>query len=127
MRDFSNPDALFLLSQGALLLDIRTRKEYCQGHIKGAILVPTPPPPLNEREEQTLNDLLWWNVSHHTKSKQNPIVIYCRKGVRARLAKKIIIGMGYPNVVAWGGVEEPPLKQFFVENKLVCRHASEEL
>jgi len=123
MRDFSNEDALLLLSQGALLLDIRTRKEYCEGHIKGAILVPTPPPPLSEREEQTLRDLLWWNVIHHTTSKQTPIVIYCRKGIRARLAKKFIKEMGYPFAVAWGGVEDEHLRQIFREKKMVCKHA----
>ena len=119
--DFSNKHAFDLLSKGALLLDIRTQEEFCQGHIKGAILVPTPAPPLSDRELKILQDQLWWLLSQKLKSKTHPIVVYCRKGVRASIAKKIIKDLGYPNVLAWGGVAESPMKQLFDDGQLICK------
>jgi phage shock protein E len=122
--DFSNSDALYLLDQGAFLLDVRTKEEYCKGHIRGAQLIPTPipHPPLNQRETQTLSDQLWWILSSKVPNKNRPIVIYCRKGIRAQLAKKIILKMGYKTVVAWGGVEEPPLNEIFNRSANICTH-----
>lgn len=121
LTDFSNKDALYLLQSGALLLDIRTREEFCQGHIKGAILIPTPSPPLSEREIMILRDQLWLKLSQLASSKNTPILVYCRKGKRASLAKKLIQELGYPNVVAWGGVDDPPLKQLFDQGLLICK------
>ena len=120
-KDFSNKHALNLIQKGAILLDIRTREEFCQGHIEGATLIPTPSPPLNERESGILRDQLWWTLSQKTQSKKTSIVVYCRKGVRASLAKKIIQDLGYPNVVAWGGVDEPPMKMLFDKGIMVCQ------
>lgn len=120
-KDFSNEDALYLLRSGAPLLDIRTLEEFCRGHIKGAILIPTSLPPLSEREMTTLKDQLALKLSELTTSKNTPIVIYCKKGKRALIAKKIIQGLGYHNVVAWGGVDEPPLKQLFDQELFICK------
>ena len=108
-----------------VLLDMRTRQEYCQGHIIHALLVPTPPPPLTEREEAVLKDQLWWTLSQNLTTKSTPIVVYCRKGIRAKIAKKLIQQLGYPKVIAWGGVEEEPLRQIFggaLAPSLLCYH-----
>ena len=124
LRDFSNRDAIRLLKEGGLLLDIRTKEEYCKGHLRDAILLPTPVPhpPLNTREQDTLRDQLWYLVMSHGLSLDYPIVIYCRKGIRAGMAKQFLQEMGFRRVVAWGGVEEPPLKDFFKNRALICTH-----
>ena len=113
MIDFSNQSALDWLQAGAILLDIRTREEFCKGHIQGAILIPTSLPPLTQREVNILRDQLWWTLPQYLSSHKAPIVVYCRKGKRAVLSKKIIQELGYPHVIAWGGVDESPLRQLF--------------
>jgi len=112
-NDFSNKIALDLIKNNAMILDIRTKKEYCDGHIHNAILVPTSLPPLTEREINVLSDQLWWHVIKHPKCLTNHIVIYCKKGKRALIAKKILQNLGCNNVVAWGGVDEKPLSEIF--------------
>jgi phage shock protein E len=121
--DFSTPSATCWLSQGAVLLDIRTREEYCQGHIPGAILIstPIPHPELTSRELTTLRDHLWYVLSNTTKSLNTPIVIYCKKGIRATIAQELIRTLGYTRVVVWGGVEEPPLNAVFANKKQLCQ------
>uniref|UniRef100_A0A6C0BKW7 Rhodanese domain-containing protein n=1 Tax=viral metagenome TaxID=1070528 RepID=A0A6C0BKW7_9ZZZZ len=122
MSNNLNTQALDLLRHGAILLDMRTREEYCQGHFKGALLVVTPPPPLNQREMLILKDQLWWLLSTHTVNKYTHIVIYCRKGFRTKIAKQVIQELGYRNVLAWGGVEEPHLRKIFANQALICHH-----
>jgi phage shock protein E len=121
-QDFSNESAFSLIKQGAIIIDVRTRQEFCQGHIKNAYLVPTPFPPLTQRETATLKDQLWWVLSNYTPSNRTPVVIYCRKGIRAQAAKKLVLELVYSNVVAWGGVEEEPLKSVFAQHSNLCTH-----
>jgi phage shock protein E len=113
LRDFNNQDAIFLLRRGALLLDIRTKEEYAQRHIKNAILIPTSPPPLSTKQSQVLNANLHWILNRYTRSIRTPIVVYCHKGNRAKIAKQMIQKMGYPNVLVWGGVFASPMNQLF--------------
>ena len=45
---------LHLVKEGkALLLDIRSPEEYCAAHLPGAILIPTPHPPLSPAQQDT--------------------------------------------------------------------------
>jgi phage shock protein E len=111
IKDFSNSSALDALKQGGLLLDIRTIKEYDQGHLKNAILVPTRVPPFSQREIENLKDQLKWILSKN--SFDTPIVLYCHKGKRSMIARELIKELGYMNVIVWGGVEVPPLNKLF--------------
>lgn len=113
LKDFDNQDAIFLLHRGALLLDIRTTEEYTKRHIKNAILIPTSSPPLSTKQLQTLNANLHWILNRYTTSIRTPIVVYCHKGNRSKIAKQMIQKMGYPNVLVWGGVSTPPMTQLF--------------
>jgi len=61
-------------------------------------------------------------LSRKTTSKSTLIVVYCKKGIRAGIAKKTINNLGYTNVIAWGGVDEAPLNQIFKDNKMICNH-----
>ncbi len=89
------------------ILDIRSKKEYCQGHLCGAFNVVTPLPPLYQadilRLEKTLDNIC-------TSGPLSPIIVYCKLGKRAGLAKRILKDLGYTNVLSLGGVDDKPLK-----------------
>ena len=78
-----------------LLVDVRTPAEYESGHIPTALNVPvdvigTRPPAVD---------------------KASLIVVYCRSGNRSATARKILMDLGYTNVVDFGAVSrwERPL------------------
>jgi rhodanese-related sulfurtransferase len=68
--------------KGFVLLDVRTDKEYAQGHIPGAVHVP-------------LTD-----VGEKVKKlkKDKGIVVFCQNGNRSIWAIKRLMGMGYKNL-----------------------------
>jgi len=91
-----------------LLLDIRTPEEFSAGHFVGAILVPTPLPPLGSRQLRTLKRRL--SDMMVDESFNRPIWVYCKKGIRSEYAKKILKGFGFTNVINLGGITTEPLK-----------------
>ncbi len=72
----------FEQKKGMMLLDIRTDKEYEQGHIPGAVHVP-----LSEIGEK---------VKKLKKDKE--LMVYCDNGNRSIWAIKRLMGMGYKNL-----------------------------
>lgn len=76
--------------QGYVLLDVRTREEYNEGHIPGAICIP-----LEELPERAAGEL---------KDKEQMIYVYCRSGNRSKKAAKELCGMGYTNITEIGGI-----------------------
>ncbi len=68
--------------KGMVLLDIRSDKEYAQGHIPGAVHVP-------------LADI-GGKVKKLKKDKE--VVVYCRTGNQSIWAIKRLMGMGYKNL-----------------------------
>ncbi len=75
-------------SAGILLLDVRTREEFDQGHIDGAVLSPYDA--LEARFDE--------------KDKSRPIVVYCRSGNRSSIALQTLSRMGYTNLSDFGGI-----------------------
>lgn len=102
----------------SILLDIRTPEEYCAGHLKGAILVPTAHPPLTSRQQDALEERLSNTLRHVPKSM--PIFIYCKKGIRAKQAEQLVRSLGFRNVQSLGGATEEPLASLFRENIRIC-------
>lgn len=78
--DVSSTDARQLVAQGARLVDVRTREEFADGHIAGAINIPV------QELEQRMGEL---------QSKEQPIVVYCRSGARSARAAGMLRGAGY--------------------------------
>ena len=76
------PPKEFDQKKGMMLLDIRSDKEYEQGHIPGAAHVP-----LSEIGER---------VKKLKKDKE--LVVYCQNGNRSIWAIKRLMGMGYKNL-----------------------------
>ncbi|HEU5292443.1 MAG TPA: rhodanese-like domain-containing protein [Cyclobacteriaceae bacterium] len=81
-----------LLKQGAIILDVRSRREYANGHIKGSINIPV---------DQLRNNLF------QLKDKTKPIITCCASGVRSASAKNNLKSLGYTQVYnggSWGSL-----------------------
>ncbi|PCH93689.1 MAG: sulfurtransferase [Gammaproteobacteria bacterium] len=86
-----------------LLIDVRTEGEYADGHLPGAINIP------HKELEQRLAEL--------PTAKNNHIVLYCRSGTRAGIAKKILAKNGFTKLdhlsgdyIAWSKKGLPLVK-----------------
>lgn len=73
-----------------LILDVRTKSEYAEGHIKDAVLMP-----YDEIEDYAESEF---------EDKDQKILVYCRSGNRSKVAAQILAGLGYTNVIEFGGV-----------------------
>ena len=80
--------------EGCIILDVRTREEYDQGHIPGAILIP------DTEIEAKAADLL--------PDKEQLILVYCRSGRRSKLAAQSLADLGYTNIREFGGILDWP-------------------
>ena len=77
-----------------IILDVRSREEYDQGHIPGAILIP------DTEIEVKAADLL--------PDKDQLILVYCRSGRRSKLAAQSLADLGYTNIREFGGILDWP-------------------
>jgi rhodanese-related sulfurtransferase len=78
----------------SIVLDVRTKQEYDQGHIEGSVLLPVDE--ISAKAEEVLKD------------KSAKILVYCRSGNRSTTAAKTLIEMGYENVLDFGGIIDWP-------------------
>lgn len=101
----------YLETRGAILLDVRTPEEYERFHFDGAILVPTPNPPLTAVAIEHLRDRLLSVVCRLDVRNYRAIVTYCRKGIRAGIAAELLREAGFPYTLCAGGIEELPLRK----------------
>lgn len=88
------------MTAGAVLLDVRTPKEYQEGHIPKSKNVPL----------QQLD-----NIISVAKNKDIPLFVYCYSGSRSRQATGMLQRMGYSKVNNIGGIAAYSGK---VENKM---------
>ena len=79
---------------GYILLDTRTREEYDQSHIPGALLIPHTE--IAQRAEEELPD------------KDQLILVYCRSGNRSKQASEALAELGYTHVKEFGGINTWP-------------------
>ncbi|MFM2265252.1 MAG: hypothetical protein RLZ77_672 [Bacteroidota bacterium] len=70
----------------AFLVDVRTKEEYNEGSVKGAVNIPL--------------DRIQQNIATF-KNKKN-IVVFCRSGMRSSQAKSMLERMGFDNVTNGG-------------------------
>ncbi len=75
-----------------IILDVRTPEEYLEGHIPGAINVPNEE--IGTAEISKLPD------------KSQLILVYCRSGRRSKEASQKLLGLGYTNIVEFGGIND---------------------
>lgn len=78
--------------QGAILLDVRSKQEYNEGHLQGAINIP---------EFELAN-----RVRKEIPKKNQMIIIYCQYGGRSRNSYIMMKRMGYTNIYnLYGGLD----------------------
>ena len=74
-----------LTSTKAILVDVRTKEEYDEGHLNNAINKPLTK--LSELEKL---------------GKETPIIVYCKSGMRSNDAAKELLRMGFINIYDLG-------------------------
>src|SRR5215475_8106903 len=72
-----------------VVLDVREKDEYREGHLEGAVSLP--------------RGFLEIKVETTVPEKSTPIIAYCAGGTRSLLAAKALKEMGYRNVVSMAG------------------------
>lgn len=72
-----------------LLLDVREKDEYREGHLEGALSLP--------------RGFLEIKIESAVPDKSTPILAYCAGGVRSLLAANALKEMGYQNVISMSG------------------------
>ncbi|MEY3194972.1 MAG: hypothetical protein RIQ78_1069 [Bacteroidota bacterium] len=77
-----------LVKQGAIVLDVRSKAEYANGHIKDSINISV--------------DTLANNLGK-LKDKSKPIITCCASGMRSASARSILVSNGYTDVYNGGG------------------------
>ena len=76
-----------MVKNGATVIDVRTKGEFQQGHIKGSVNIP-------------LNNL---KNSLNKIKKDKPVITCCASGARSASAKGILKSSGYSEVHNGGG------------------------
>ena len=80
------------VSQGAILIDVRSNQEYREGHLQGAINIP----------EYEIID----RVQREIPKKNQLIILYCQYGGRSKNAILNMKKMGYTNIYnLYGGLD----------------------
>jgi sulfur-carrier protein adenylyltransferase/sulfurtransferase len=82
-------DLLTSNGKSHVLLDVREKDEWREGHLEGALSLP--------------RGFLEIKVETTVPEKNTPIIAYCAGGTRSLLAGKILKDMGYQNVTSMSG------------------------
>ncbi|MDO4740691.1 MAG: rhodanese-like domain-containing protein [Eubacteriales bacterium] len=95
-RQISMPEAVEMMAQEKdyIILDVRTEEEFAAGHIPGAVLLPN----------ETIGD----EPPEELPDKEQLILVYCRSGNRSKQASEKLVGLGYRNIVEFGGINSWP-------------------
>ncbi len=82
-----------MIKEGAILIDVRSKQEFLENHINGAILIPNYE--INKKIEKIV------------PNKEKNIILYCQNGGRSKSACEVLNNLGYTNVYNLkGGIEE---------------------
>ena len=76
--------------EGYIILDVRTKEEFAEGHIPGAICVP--------------NETISGEMPEELPEQDQLILVYCRSGNRSKQASKKLAELGYTNIKEFGGI-----------------------
>ncbi|WP_168926962.1 rhodanese-like domain-containing protein [Shewanella donghaensis] len=90
-RDQSPDIAWEKISNGALILDVRTAEEFAAGHLEGAVNIPF---------EVVLTEL-----TKQQMAKDTNIVLYCRSGRRSGIANDELVAAGFTQTYNGGGYQ----------------------
>jgi phage shock protein E len=76
-----------LIAEGAQIIDVRSKEEFTDGHIKGSVNIPLP---------------IFANKLTSIQ-KDKPVIVCCASGARSSSAMRILISGGFQNVHNGGG------------------------
>ena len=79
-----------LVSEGAIVIDVRTPGEYETDHIENAINIDS-----NE---------IKYVIKGKIKDYETKIIVYCQTGNRSSESAKILVNLGYKNVYDMGSI-----------------------
>ena len=77
-----------------IILDVRTTEEFADKHIPDAINIP--------------NETIGTGDIPELPDKDQLILVYCRSGNRSKQASDKLVGLGYTNIVEFGGINDWP-------------------
>ena len=77
-----------------IILDVRTPEEFADKHIPDAINIP--------------NETIGTEDIPELPDKDQLILVYCRSGNRSKQASDKLAGLGYTNIVEFGGINDWP-------------------
>lgn len=91
-RQISMDEAAAMMEQesGYIILDVRRSDEFAAGHIPNAVNVP--------------NETIGTAEIPELPDKGQLILVYCRSGRRSKEASEKLVGLGYTNIVEFGGI-----------------------
>ena len=75
-----------------IILDVRTKEEYQEKHIPGAMNLP--------------NETISTADIPELPVKEQLILVYCRSGNRSKQAAKKLAALGYTNIIEIGGIND---------------------
>ena len=91
--DYKTAEKMMAKNPQTILMDVRSKQEYGEGHLPGSILLSLYD--LNKQAQNVLPD------------KKQTIIVYCSSGNRSKEAQEILETMGYENVYNLkGGLDE---------------------
>ena len=76
------------------MVDVRTPKEYADGHVPGALNIP--------------NEDIGSTQPSQLSSTDDKLIVYCRTGVRSKQASDKLVALGFTEVNDMGGIVDWP-------------------
>ena len=97
-RQVSMDEAIAMMEEESnyIILDVRTPEEFADKHIPDAINIP--------------NETIGTEDIPELPDKDQLILVYCRSGNRSKQASDKLVGLGYTNIVEFGGINDWPGK-----------------
>ena len=95
-RQINMDEAIAMMEEESsyIILDVRTRSEFADKHIPGAINIP--------------NETISTEEIPELPDKDQLILVYCRSGNRSKQASEKLAALGYTNIVEFGGINDWP-------------------
>lgn len=78
-------------NENEVIIDVRSREEFNEKHIKDAVSIPVA--------------IIEENIENVASSKDTLILLYCKSGKRAEEAAKTLMKLGYTNVHSFGSID----------------------
>ena len=88
--NITGQEAISLADKNTIIIDVRSKSEYEEKHIKGAINIP-----YNE-------------IATLSATKDDKIILYCKSGARAKKAANELISLGFTKVYNLGAINNWP-------------------